>query len=186
MARGGAPAGNPSPALPPVGRTWRLLASEIMVVGAEDLTDVGPFASQSTGMGTTVAASSPLASPDLSLPAPSWFLTRSRGSADPGPAGRATASGLGLVGSGVSVRRPGSFPVACRKRVSHLNRWRSVRAQAHLPFWRRIPGPSEALVRGAMVAVVPGASPCWKWHLICPRLVEVEAYYSADLVNHVK
>ena len=79
--------------------------------GAEDyLTDVGPFASPSTGMGTTVAASSPLASPDLSLPAPSWFLTRSRGSADPGPAGGATARGLGLVGSGVSARRPGWLP----------------------------------------------------------------------------
>ena len=80
------------------------------MVGTEDLTYVDPFASLSTGMGTTVAASNPLAPPDLSLPAPSWFLTRSRSSADPGPAGRATAHGLGLVGIGVSARRPGSLP----------------------------------------------------------------------------
>ena len=63
-ARGEAPAGNPSPALPLVGRTWRQLASEVVVVGTEDLTDVDPFASTSTGMGTTVAASNPLPSPD--------------------------------------------------------------------------------------------------------------------------
>ena len=114
-ARGGVPAGNPSPALPPVGRTWRQSSSEVVVVGAEDLTDVDPFVSLSTGMGTTVAASSPLASPDLSLPAPSWFLTRPRGSADPGPAGLATIRGPGLVGRGVSARRPGLLPRSLQK-----------------------------------------------------------------------
>ena len=74
------------------------------------MADVDPLASPTTGMGTTAAANNPLASPDLSLPAPSWFLARSRGSGVPVPAGRATTRGLGLVGRGERVRRPGSLP----------------------------------------------------------------------------
>ena len=109
-SREGVPTGNPSPVLPLVGRTRRQLVSEVVDDGAEDLTAAAPFVSPSTGMGTTAVASIPLAPPDLSLPAPSWFLTRSRGSTGPGPAGRATARGLGLVGIGVSARRPGSLP----------------------------------------------------------------------------
>ena len=90
--------------------TRRQLVSEAVEDEAEDLAVAAPFVSPSTGMGTTAAASIPPASPDLSLPAPSWLLTRSRGSTDLGSAGRATARGLGLVGIGVSARRPGSLP----------------------------------------------------------------------------
>ena len=76
----------------------------------EQVADVDPLASPTTGLGTTAVANNPLASPDLSLPAPSWFLARSRDSGVPVPAGRATTRGLGLVGRGESVRRPGSLP----------------------------------------------------------------------------
>ena len=74
------------------------------------MTDVDPLASPTTELGTTAAANNPLASPDLSLPAPSWVLARPRDLGFPVPAGRATTRGLGLVGRGESVRRPGSLP----------------------------------------------------------------------------
>ena len=99
-SRGEVPTENPSPALPLVGRMRRQLVSEVMEDGTEDLTAADPFVSPSTGMGTTVVASTPLAPPDLSLPAPSWFLTRSRGSVDPGPAGRRRPAGSVWLGLG--------------------------------------------------------------------------------------
>ena len=53
---------------------------------------------------------------------------------------------------------PARFPVAYRKCVSHLYRWRSVRAQAHLPFWRRIlvhPGSWSGVLRSRSPPVIP-------------------------------
>ena len=97
-------------------RTPRQSIPEVLTAGLEleleleQVTDVDPLASPTTGLGTTVAANNPLASPDLSLPVPSWSLARPRDSGVPVPAGRATTRGLGLVGRGESVRRPGSLP----------------------------------------------------------------------------
>ena len=91
MARGDVPAGTPSPALPAMDRTPRQSIPEVLAAGLEleleleQVADVDPLASPTTGMGTTVAANNPLASPDLSLPAPSWFLARSRDSGVPVP-----------------------------------------------------------------------------------------------------
>ena len=97
-------------------RTPRQSIPEVLTAGLEleleleQVTDVDPLASPTTELGTTAAANNPLASPDLSLPAPSWVLARPRDSGFPVPAGRATTRGLGLVGRGESVRRPGSLP----------------------------------------------------------------------------
>ena len=97
-------------------RTPRQSIPEVLTAGLEleleleQVTDVDPLASPTTGLGTTAAANNPLASPELSLPAPSWVLARPRDSGFPVPAGRATTRGLGLVGRGESVRRPGSLP----------------------------------------------------------------------------
>ena len=130
------------------------------------MADVDPLASPTTGMGTTAAANNPLASPDLSLPAPSWFLARSRGSGVPVPAGRATTSGLGLVGRGERVRRPGSLP-------------RSL-PDTRLPPLpleeRSLPGPLAVRVEGSWSIQGPaeGSFDCGRPR--CVPLLEVAPY----------
>ena len=118
-------------------RTPRQSIPEVLTAGLEleleleQVTDVDPLASPTTGLGTTAAANNPLASPDLSLPAPSWVLARPRDSGFPVPAGRATTRGLGLVGRGESVRRPGSLPRSLPDTLPY--RWRSGPVQARSP-----------------------------------------------------
>ena len=120
-------------------RTPRQSIPEVLTAGLEleleleQVTDVDPLASPTTGLGTTAAANNPLASPDLSLPAPSWVLARPRDSGFPVPAGRATTRGLGLVGRGESVRRPARYRAVCPIHVSLPYRWRSGPVQARSP-----------------------------------------------------
>ena len=165
-SREGVPTGNPSPVLPLVGRTRRQLVSEAVEDEAEDLAVAVPFVSPSTGMGTTAAASIPPASPDLSLPAPSWLLTRSRGSTNLGSAGRATARGLGLVGIGVSARRPGSLP-------------RSLQEMHHPPVpleERPRPGPPAVLEEDSWSIRGLGQGSYGRARPRCVPLLEVAPY----------
>ena len=110
----------------PTDRTPRQSIPEVLAAGLEleleleQVADVDPLASPTTGMGTTAAANNPLASPDLSLPAPNWFLARSRGSGVPVPAGRATT-------------RPARYRAVCPIHVSLPYRWRSGPVQARSP-----------------------------------------------------
>ena len=165
-SREGVPTGNPSPVLPLVGRTRRQLVSEAAEDEAEDRAVVVPFVSPSTGMGTTAAASIPPASPDLSLPAPSWLLTRSRGSTDLGSAGRATARGLGLVGVGVRARRPGSLP----RNLQEMRR-------PPVPLEERPrPGPPAVLEEDSWSIRGLGLGSYGRAHPRCVPLLEVAPY----------
>ena len=132
-ARGDVPAGTPSPAPLAMDRTPRQSIPEVLTAGLEleleleQVTDVDPLASPTTELGTTAAANNPLASPDLSLPAPSWVLARPRDSGFPVPAGLVWWGGVKVcVG-------PARYRAVCPIHVSLPYRWRSGPVQARSP-----------------------------------------------------
>ena len=133
-----------------MGRTPRQSIPEVLTAGLEleleleQVTDVDSLASPTTGLGTTAAANNPLASPDLSLPVPSWFLARPRDSGVPVPAGRGIQEfqfrrggqrPAGLVWwGGVKVCvGPAHYRAVCPIHVSLPYRWRSGPVQARSP-----------------------------------------------------
>ena len=151
------------------------------------MTDVDPLASPTTELGTTAAANNPLASPDLSLPAPSWVLARPRDSGFPVPAGRATTRGLGLVGRGESVRRPGSLPRSLpdtRLPPLPLEERSRPGPLAVSPF----PGPFRVLLRGVLIVAALVMFLCWRWlpTFVCLDMVVDEAYCPANLIHCFK
>ena len=120
-------------------RTPRQSIPEVPTAGLEleleleQVADVDPLASSTTGLGTTAAANNPLASPDLSLPVPSWFLARPRDSGVPVPAGGQRPAGLVWWGGVKVCVGPAHYRAVCPIHVSLPYRWRSGPVQARSP-----------------------------------------------------